>query len=79
MLLGCVQLLGVRDNPEITTLTPGGLFVGPGVIEADTRNFKDAELLLSADTWGVNRSPHQGWGGACFRDLGLGGGQSRAC
>lgn len=53
-----------RHNPQITALIPGGLFVGPGIIVAVTRNFKDVELLHSAHTWGVNRSPHQGWGGS---------------
>lgn len=44
--------------------------MGPGIIVAVTRNFKDVELLRSAHTWGVNRSPHQGWGGAGLGSLG---------
>lgn len=61
---------GSRDKPHTTALIPGGLFVGSGIIVAVTRNFKDVELLCSAHTWGVNRSPHQGWGGAGLRESG---------
>lgn len=44
--------------------------MGPEITGVVTRNFKDAELLCSADTWGVNRSPHQGWGGAGLLEAG---------